>query len=140
MSTETDSAPPVTTDAPGTNDPALSDLETLIELARTNASGHPKPDTPNELQAIATEASQLQTTLDELRSLDIPPSRLEAEVAIKGLHNIATRSEDTAKALGLHAISQGYMSRVGLAELLGVHQNTIARWYNEAEHTTEEPR
>jgi len=92
----------------------------------------PAPDTKAELGAIATDATHLDEVLTALRERDIPLTITEVEAAITGLHRIASRSDDTAWRLGLHAVEKGLISQTQLAVLMEVGQSTVSRRYRES--------
>ena len=53
----------------------------------------------------------------------------EAEqLRLKTLIEVTNRAYATVRTLGLQAIAEGRMSRVGLSRVMGVHQGTVARW------------
>ena len=82
---------------------------------------------------------QLESASEQLRSLGLP-SVMESEVVIKGLHNIGTRSQETAKSIGLRAVAEGQITRQRLAELLDVTHMTVWRWTKDTEEPNKEPR
>jgi hypothetical protein len=117
------------------------DPQAIIEQAQAEAQQppvpaapapppHPAPDTVNELEAIADEAAQLKDVLTKLRERDIPLTPTEAELAVTGLHEIATRSTRTARQLGLHATEHGLLSQLKVAQLLRVSSATVNRWFH----------
>jgi hypothetical protein len=55
------------------------------------------------------------------------------QIAIRGLVELSDRAYTMARTLGLHAIADGEMSRVGLSKLMGVHQQTVADWIKRAQ-------
>jgi hypothetical protein len=97
----------------------------------TETSNHPAPDAGAELETVVADATHLHDVLSELRERDMPLSAAEAEFAIGGLQELATRGLITARQLGLHAVERGLLSQNKLAGLLGVSQMTVSRWYRE---------
>jgi hypothetical protein len=122
-----------TTDTPimRVNAQTVIEQATAAQQVQPETPIHSAPDTPPTLAAIAAEAVHLHGVLSELRERDIPLTTAEAELAITGLHDIATRSRNTARQLGLHAVERGLISQNKLAQLLGVNQVTVSRWYHE---------
>jgi hypothetical protein len=87
-------------------------------------------DSKGELEAIAEQVAHTANVAEALAGLELPAA--EAEVTITGLAEVINRSHRLAKNIGLHAITEGHMSRVHLAQLLGVHQATVGRWVKAA--------
>jgi hypothetical protein len=109
----------------------IIDRATVANLSTGVASRqpHPEPDTRGALKDIVDEATHLDDVLTELRERGIPLSTPEAEVAVRALHEIATRSAVTAWRLGLHAVDRDLMSQRKLAGLLDASNQTVNRRY-----------
>lgn len=105
----------------------IENMETSKEGIIEQAQAH-TPYAIDELQEIALDATELKDALRKLHELDDVSSRTEAEVAITGLHEVATRSMTAARQLGLQAVEQGLISQARLAKLLNVSQMTVSRW------------
>lgn len=92
---------------------------------------HPEPDTLGALETIARNAERLHGIVSQLRERNAPLTPTEAEVAVAGLHDIATLSAVTAWQLGLAAVQQGVMSQVQLSHMLKATQMTVSRRYRQ---------
>jgi hypothetical protein len=108
--------------------------EQIIEKAlaagiRPDEPMHPEPDTRAELRVTALEAANLESVLAELRERKMPLSTAEAEATIAGLNEISERTARVARELGLHSIERQLLSQNKLADMLGVSQMSVSRWY-----------
>ncbi len=92
---------------------------------------YPEPDKEAELGAIQERSLVLARTADTVAELGL--NDVDVQVQVAGLHEIATRCEQLAREIGMHAISQGKLSQVQLSRLLGVHQLTVHRWTKAAQ-------
>ncbi len=91
--------------------------------------------------AIVPPAFDIDQTLDDLayrvermrevRTVLGNHPDLEAPVMILQMHELAVVADGVAKKLGLDAISEGHETRRNIAVFLGVHENTVAKWYTE---------
>lgn len=123
----------------------LTDTEALLQQATVEASQphftvHRPPDTLGTAETIELQAHRLTELLAQLRERQLPVTATEADVAITALHEIAAKSERTARQLGLHAVSQELISQNRLAKLLGVTQATVSRWFHRGLDTDQQPK
>lgn len=50
---------------------------------------------------------------------------------------LATQTRTIAESLAIDAVRKGFMSRVQAAEILGVHQGTVARWVKQINESSD---
>lgn len=101
-------------------------------------------ENPDLLDLFTTAALLVQLPLDQyygislqinnqrpLRARPQTMRRYETELLLETLRTVTDRATNYARYIAVMAIDEGYISRKRVSEILGIHQATIARWYNE---------
>jgi CRP-like cAMP-binding protein len=86
-----------------------------------------------QLGGFSEQLDSLQNAAAVLRE---HPESLD-RLAITKLHELEIAVGSLAKNMGLESIRQGTMTRRDLGSILGVHENTVSRWYTEAQSNNE---
>jgi hypothetical protein len=94
-------------------------------------SEYPLPDLDAGLRSLAEQAEELNAVQKFLGEQGLHGAR--AEKTVSGLYEVRSRVDDLARETSVHAITNGYMSRIAIARVLHYHQTTIAKWVNEAQ-------
>jgi transposase-like protein len=98
---------------------------------------NPLSGAKEELAAIQQRSGELAIASQIVASLGLEDA--DTQIQITGLHEIATRCEQLARNIGITAISEGKMSQVQLARLLGVAPLTVNRWVKTAQEQQNKP-
>jgi hypothetical protein len=91
----------------------------------------PDPRYPEQQQALITSFEHGSQAVAILRDngMETEADRL----SIRALIELSNRAYTMARTLGVQAIAEGRMSRVGVSQELGVHQATVAKWVKQAQ-------
>jgi hypothetical protein len=97
---------------------------------------YPLPDIDAGLRNIAEQAEELNAIQEFLGKQGLYGAR--AKKTISGLYEVHKRVDVLARETSVHAIANGYMSRIAVAQVLHYHQATIARWVKTAQEQQEQ--
>lgn len=99
---------------------------------------HPLPDTYMEVGKINHVTSVIASTLLELHeTVPGPLTVTELNLVIGSMQALAQVGNKLAWQVGMHAVEQGLISQIKLAELLNTSQATVSRRYREIPEETE---
>jgi hypothetical protein len=92
---------------------------------------YPLPDLDAGLRSIAEQAEELNAVQKFLGEQGLHDAR--AEKTVSGLYEVRSRADELARETSVHAIANGYISRIAVARILHYHQATVAKWVSDTQ-------
>lgn len=93
------------------------------------------PPTPEAIAIVSDHMHYLSNALrdlDQLTEVALGDPKSFYRVAVQGLAEIISATNDAARELAVKGVQEHAITRINVGATLGVHPNTVARWVKAA--------